>query len=101
MVAHDDGVDHAERIERVLVLTKDAELRRPDDLTALRRLFAGQQLHEGRLPGAVRSRQAIPAAGGERGGDVVEEDLRPEAHRHTLHCNHRETRSLGSTPGAL
>ena len=84
VVAHDDGVDDAERVERVLVLAQDADLRRPHDRAALRRLFAGQQLHERGLAGAVRSGQAVAPARGKRRGHIVEEHLRPEPHRHTL-----------------
>ena len=62
LVAHDDGVDDAEAVERELVLAQDAELGRTDDGALLRRQLAGQQLHEGRLAGAVRAGQAVAAA---------------------------------------
>ena len=61
-VAHDHGVDHAECVERELILTQDAELVRPDDRALLRQRLAGQQLHERRLARAVRPGQAIAAA---------------------------------------
>ena len=55
-VAHDDRVDDAEGVERELVLTEHAELLGTDDRSLLRRLLAGEQLHEGGLAGAVRAR---------------------------------------------
>ncbi len=88
VVAHDDRVDHAEGVERVLVLAQDAHLRRAHDDAALRRLFAGQQLHERGFAGAVRAGEAVAPARRKRRRHVVEEDLRPKPHRHTLNCNH-------------
>ena len=84
VVAHHDSVDDAELVEGELILPQDADLGRAHDGAALRRLLAGQQLHERRLAGAVRAGQAVTPAGGESGGYIVEEDLRPEPHRHTL-----------------
>ena len=78
----------AERVERELVLPQHAELVRPRDRALLRQRLAGQQLHERRLAGAVRPRQPVAASPGERGGHVLEEQLRAEPHRHVLHGNH-------------
>ena len=52
--------------------------------------LAGQQLHERGLAGAVRAGQAVAPAGGERGGDVLEEHLRAEPHRDTACRDHPE-----------
>ena len=56
LVAHDHRVDDAELVEGVVVLAQDAQLRRTSDRSALRRLFARQQLHERGLACAVRAR---------------------------------------------
>ena len=63
LVAHDHGIDHAERVERELVLPQHAELLRPHDGALLRRQFAGQQLHERRFAGAVRPGQPVAPPG--------------------------------------
>jgi hypothetical protein len=84
MVAHDHGVDDAELVEGELILAQHADLGGAHDRAALRRQLAGQQLHERRLAGAVGAGQAVPAARGKRRRHVVEEDLRPEPHGHTL-----------------
>ena len=62
LVAHDDGVDDAELVERVLVLAKHAQLARAGDRALLGVEFAGQQLHERGLAGAVRAGEAVPSA---------------------------------------
>ena len=64
LVAHDHRVDDAELVERVVVLAQDADLRRTVDRSTLRRLFAGQQLHERRLAGAVGSGETVAPARG-------------------------------------
>ena len=61
--------------------SEHAELGRTRDRAALRRQFAGQQLHERRLAGAVRAGEAVAAAGMEGGGHLLEEDLGPIPHR--------------------
>ena len=60
-VAHDHRVDDAVRVEGELILAQDAEPRRPADAALLRLQVARQQLHEGRLAGAVRPGQAVAA----------------------------------------
>jgi hypothetical protein len=87
-VAHDDRVDDAVLVEGELILAKDAELVRPRHRALLRRQFAGQQLHEGGLAGAVRPREAVAAALGKGGADVLEENLRAVAHGNALDGNH-------------
>ena len=82
VIAHDHGVDRPVPIERELVLAEHADLRGPGHLPALRRDLAGQQLHEGGLAGPVGPRQAVPPALGKGDGDVLEQDLRAEAHRY-------------------
>ena len=62
-VAHDDRVDHPERVEGELILPEHAELVGPDDRALLRLQLAGEQLHEGGLAGAVRPGQAVAPAG--------------------------------------
>ena len=79
-VAHDDRVDDAKAVERVLILAQHAELARPDDGALLGIELAGQQLHEGRLAGAVGTRQAVAPACRKGGGDVLEECLRAVPH---------------------
>ncbi len=88
VVAHHDRVDHAELIERELVLPEDAELLGLADRALLGRQLAGQQLHERGLAGAVRARQAVPAACRKCHGNVIEEHLRAVPHGHTLDCDH-------------
>ena len=89
-VAHDHGVDDAELVEGVLVLAQHAEPGRAQDRAALRRLFAGQQLHEGGLARAVRSGEAVATPRLEHRRYVVEEHLVAEAHRHAADGNHLE-----------
>jgi hypothetical protein len=62
LVAHDDGIDDAERVEGELVLPEHAELVRPRDRAFLRQGLAGQQLHERGLAGAIRSGEPVAAA---------------------------------------
>ena len=80
MVAHDHGVDDAVAVEGELILTEDAELLRPDDGAALRLGFAGEQLHERRLAGAIRPGQTVSPVRRKRRRHIVEENLRPEPH---------------------
>ncbi len=88
LVAHDHRVDDAQLVVGELILLEDAELLRADDVALLRRLLAGEQLHEGRLARAVRAGQAVAAAGQETGGYLVEENLRAEAHGDVFDANH-------------
>ena len=94
-VAHDHRVDDAELVEGELVLPEDAELVGPGDRALLRRQLAGQQLHEGRLAGAVRPGEAVAAARGEGGGHVLEEHLRAVPHGDAVDCNHGRTLLAG------
>ena len=80
LVAHDDGVDDAILVERVLILAQHTELAWPHDRAALRLGLARQQLHERGFSRAVRARQAVATARRERCRDILEEDLRPEPH---------------------
>ncbi len=84
-VAHDDRVDDAKAVERVLILAKHTELGWPDDGALLGIELAGQQLHEGRLTGAVWAGQAVPPASRKGCGDVLEERLRAVSHRHAAY----------------
>ncbi len=88
MVAHDHRVDDAQLVVGELILLEDAELLRADDAALLRRLLAGEQLHEGGLARAVGAGQAVAAAGQETGGHFVEENLRAEAHGDIFDANH-------------
>ena len=85
LVAHDDRVDDAKAVERVLILAQHAELGGPDDGALLGIELARQQLHEGRLAGAVGAGQAVPPARRKGGGDVLEEHLRAVPHRHAAY----------------
>ena len=49
-------------VEGVVVLAQDAELRRTGDRSTLRRLFAGQQLHERGLACAVGPGEPVAPA---------------------------------------
>ena len=88
LVSHDDRVDHAVLVERVVILAQHAELRRTDHRAALRLEVARQQLHERGLAGAVRAGQPVspPWCKGRR--DVLEQDLRTVAHGHTIDSDH-------------
>ena len=81
-VAHDHRVDDAVRVEGELILAQDAEPRRPADAALLRLQVARQQLHEGRLAGAVRPGQAVAPARRKGRRHLVEEHLRPVPHGH-------------------
>ena len=84
------GVHDAQVVERELILLEHAQLRRARDRPPLRGQLAGEQLHERRFPGAVRTGQAIPPAFGKRRGDVFEEDLVAEAHGDVLYGDHNQ-----------
>src|SRR5262249_44188633 len=58
------------------------------DRSTLRRLVAGQQLHEGRFAGAVGPREPVTPTRGKRRGHVLEEHLRAEPHGDTADRNH-------------
>ena len=85
LIAHDDRVDHAKAVERVLILAQHAQLGGPDDGALLGIELAGQQLHEGRLAGAVGAGQAVAPARRKGCGDVLEERLRAISHRHAAY----------------
>ena len=80
LVAHDDGVDDAVGVELVLVLFQDADFAGSYDGALLGFEFAGQDLHESRLTGAVWTGKAVAATGGEGHGDVLKEELLAIAH---------------------
>ncbi len=88
LVAHDDGVDHTEAVERELVLAQHTQLGRRGDGALLRWEVARQQVQERRLASSVRARQPVAPAGRERGRDFVEEQLRPEPHGDVVDRNH-------------
>jgi hypothetical protein len=46
-IAHDDRIDHAEGIERELILAQNADAFRTDHIALLGVEFARQDLHEG------------------------------------------------------
>ncbi len=81
LVAHDDGVDDAVRVEGVLVLFEDAEFLGADHSALLGIDLAGEDLHEGGLAGAVGPGEAIAASAGERYRDILKEQLCAVAHR--------------------
>ena len=75
-VAHDDGLQHAELVELVMVLLQHGQpLAGRDDHLADRRFdFAGQDFQKGRLAGAVGADQAVAVAGRELDIDILEKD---------------------------
>ncbi len=79
-VAHDDRVDDAMLVERVLILPEHAELFGPCYGALLSIELAREQFHERRLAGPIRARQAVPPARRKRGGDFLEECPRAETH---------------------
>ena len=79
-VTHDDGVDHAEGVERELVLTQDTDLFRARDVAFRWLEFARQDLHQRRFPGAVRPGDRIAATRLEGDGDIVKQDTSAVAH---------------------
>ena len=79
-VAHDDGVDGGVGVEGVLVLAEDAEFAGPDDGAFLRIDLAAEQLHESGFARAVGAGESVAFAGGERGGDFVEQNFSAVAH---------------------
>ena len=87
-VAHDDGVDDAIVVKRELILAQDAELARAHDVALLRLQFAGKDLHECRLAGAVGAGEAVAAAGNEDDADVLEEHLGAVAHADIADTDH-------------
>ena len=88
LVAHDDGVDDAIGVEGELVLAEDAEFARADDGALLRVEFAGEDLHEGGLAGAVGSGESVAAAGDEADADFFKEDLGAVAHGDVADTEH-------------
>ena len=88
LVAHDDGVDDAISIEGELILAQHAELARAHHRALLRFEFAGENLHEGGLAGAIGSGQPVAAAGREGGADIFEEHLRAVAHGDIADADH-------------
>ncbi len=87
-VAHDDGVDDAVVVKGELILAQDAELARAHDVALLRLQFAGKDLHEGGLAGAVGAGEAVAAAGHKTDADFVEEHLRAVAHADIAATDH-------------
>ena len=83
-VAHDYRVDHALIVEGKLVLGQNAQLLGPGDVALGGLDLAGQNFHQGRFARAIRPGNAIAAASKEGGGDVLEEDPRPIAHRNVV-----------------
>ena len=82
LVAHDDGVDHAEGVKGVLVLREHADLLGADDIALLRVDLAGQHLHEGGFAGAVGAGEAVAPAAGKGDRDILKEELGAVAHGH-------------------
>ena len=80
LVAHDDGVDGGEGVEGILILAENADLAGTDDGAFLRLDFAAEQLHESGFAGAVGAGESIALAGGEGGGDFVEQNFGAVAH---------------------
>ena len=74
-VAHQDDVEHPSLLEAELVLLEDGGPLRAGDRAVVGLEHTLEDLHEGRLAGAVRPGEAVALAGGEGDGDVVEEAL--------------------------
>ena len=67
-------------VKRELVLPQNAEFLRPRDVALGRVDFAGQDLHQRGLAGAIRPGNAVAPAVEESGGDLFEQDSGAEAH---------------------
>ena len=79
-VAHDDGVQNAERIEGELILAENADLLRPSNGAFTGLDFAGQNFHERRFAGAIGAGNRVTPSRLKCGGHFVEEDAASEAH---------------------
>ena len=60
-IAHDHRVDHAEFVERELVLAQNAELLGPADVALGRLDLAGENLHQRGFARAVRAGDGVAA----------------------------------------
>jgi len=80
LVAHDDGIEHAIAVEGKLVLAQHAKLSRTHHSPLLRLEFAGQQVHEGRLAGAVRPAEAVALPRRKGCGYLVKQNFGAVAH---------------------
>ncbi len=87
-VAHNDRIDHAIGIERILVLAQHAQLFRAHHHALLRVEIAAQDLHKRGFSGSVGPGQAIAATRGKCGGDIFKQDLRSIAHAYIADRNH-------------
>ncbi len=87
-VAHDDGIDYAKVVEGELILAQDAHFLGRGDGAFGGLEFAGENLHECGLTGAVGAGDGVAAAGHEGAGDVLEEDARAEAHGDVIDREH-------------
>src|ERR1700730_221597 len=98
LVAHDDGIEHAIAVKCKLVLAQHTQLFRADDSALLRLELAGQQIHEGGLACAVRSRKAVALPRREAGGYLVKQNFGAVAHGHVTYRNHSFTGTAGNCP---
>src|SRR4029077_5062547 len=80
LVAHDDGVNDAVRVESELVLAEDAEFAGTNDSAFLGIHLTGQDFHEGGLASAVGAGEAVALAVRKGGGDVVKQNFGAVAH---------------------
>ena len=79
-IAHDHGVDHAAGVEGELILAQNAEFLRTGDGAFGGFDFAGEDLHERGLAGAVGAGDGVAAPREKRRGDVFEQDAGAVAH---------------------
>src|SRR5277367_679627 len=87
-VAHDDGVENTEGIERELVLAQDSDFLGAGYGALGWFHFTAQDLHESGFSGAVGAGDGVAASGLERCGYVLKKNTRAEAHRDIVDRNH-------------
>ena len=96
LVAHNDGIQHAEFIilEVVLLEHRHPLVGRDDHLAGGRLQIAGEDAQEGGLACAVRADDAIAVAGDELQVHVLKQRLPAEVQRDIVDCNHAFVRLL-------
>src|SRR5712664_765413 len=87
-VAHYDGVDYAKLVKGELILAKDTHLFGRGDGALGGFEFAGENLHECGLTGAVGAGDGVAAAGHKGASDVLKKDARAEAHGDVIGREH-------------
>ena len=86
-VSHDYRIDHAEFVERELILPQNAQFFRPRDRPLRRLELPGHDFHERGFSRAVGPGDGVAPAVKKCAGDVFEENSFAEAHRDVIERN--------------